>query len=99
MSDVNIRSKGEKTLDPSATRARLETMLNRAFDPDSLGTHRLHGAETARFIAEQSRKLRIAALRAGLTGLVWMVESVYYEAYTVGCAKHGLEPEAARRRG
>lgn len=85
-------------LDAATTRARLETMLGRAFDPDSMGSHRLHPTETARFIAEQSRKLRLAALRSGQSALVWMIESVYYEAYTIGCSKHGLEPERTRAR-
>lgn len=99
MSDVNSRIRGEKkALDPAATRNRLETMLGRAFDPESFGTNRLHSGETARYIAEQARKLRLAALRSELTGLVWMIESVYYEAYTVGCSRQGLEPEGSRRR-
>lgn len=96
---VSSKSRNEKVLDPAATRTRLEAMLNRAFDPESMGANRLHAGETARFIAEQARKLRLAALRSELTGLVWMIESVYYEAYTVGCARHGLEPEGSRRRG
>lgn len=100
MVDVNAKSRTEKgVLDQAATRARLEMMWSRAFDPESMGAHRLHAAETARFIADQARKLRLAALRAGLTGLVWMVESVYYEAYTVGCKRQGLEAEPSRRRG
>lgn len=99
MVDVNTKSRAEKTLDAAATRTRLEAMLSRAFDPDVMGTHRLHRGETARFIAEQSRKLRLAALRSELPGLVWMIESVYYEAYTVGCARNGLESEGSRKRG
>ena len=96
---VTSKTKAEKSvLDTAATRQRLEAMFGRAFDPESLGNSRLHPVETARFIAEQSRKLRLAALRSGQSALVWMIESVYYEAYTVGCSKKGLEPEAAGRR-
>lgn len=99
-SDVTTKTRGEKsTLDAATTRARLEAMLGHAFDPESMGAHRLHPAETARFIAEQTRKLRLAALKSGLTGIVWMIESVYYEAYTVGCARQGLETEHTRKRG
>ncbi|WP_146256051.1 hypothetical protein [Aestuariivirga litoralis] len=99
MSNVSSKTKTEKdVVDAAATRTRLELMMNRAFDPESLGSHRLHPAETARFIAEQTRKLRLAALRSGHSALVWMIESVYYEAYTVGCGKYGLEPEGPRRR-
>ena len=93
------KNKTEKNiLDTAATRECLDAMLGRAFDPEALGENRLHPVETARFIAEQSRKLRLAALRSGQSALVWMIESVYYEAYTVGCSKKGLEPEPARRR-
>lgn len=96
---VTSKPKAEKTmLDTASTRECLDAMLGRAFDPESLGNNRLHPVETARFIAEQSRKLRLAALRSGQSALVWMIESVYYEAYTVGCSKRGLEPEPARRR-
>ena len=99
MSEVQSKSRAEKNvLDAATTRARLDMMLGRAFDPEAMGTHRLHPAETARFIAEQTRKLRLAALRSGHSALVWMIESVYYEAYTVGCSKQGLEPERPRGR-
>ena len=99
MKNVPSKTKTNKdVLDAAATRNRLDTMLSRAFDPDALGTQRLHPVETARFIAEQSRKLRLAALRSEQSALVWMIESVYYEAYTVGCRKLGLEPEVPRRR-
>ncbi|MEI8180326.1 hypothetical protein [Aestuariivirga sp.] len=99
MSPVNTKTKPDKdVLDAAATRTRLEAMLNRGFDPDTMGTHRLNAAETARFIAEQSRKLRLAAQRSGQQALVWMIESVYYEAYTVGCSKQGIEPERYIRR-
>lgn len=99
MKNVNAKTRAQKdVLDAAATRDRLESMLGRAFDPEAMGSHRLHPAETARFIAEQSRKLRLAALGSGQQALVWMIESVYYEAYTVGCNKQGLEPERARSR-
>lgn len=99
MSNVTSKTRADKNvLDAAETRARLELMWGRAFDPEALGTQRLHPAETARFIADQMRKLRIAALRAGHSSLVWMIESAYYEAYTVGCSKQGLDPEPARRR-
>ena len=92
------KPRGDKNvLDAATTRTRLEIMLGRAFDPESMGSHRLHPEETARFIAEQTRKLRLAALRAGQSGLVWMIEGVYYEAYTVGCKRHGLEGERGTR--
>lgn len=99
MRNATAKSKADKdVLDAATTRARLEQMLGRAFDPEVMGTHRLHPAETARFIAEQTRKLRLAALRSGQSALVWMIEGVYYEAYTVGCGKNGLEPERSGRR-
>lgn len=98
---TNVTSKsraGKDVLDAATTRTRLELMWGRAFDPESMGTHRLHPAETARFIADQMRKLRLAALRSDHSSLVWMIESAYYEAYTLGCSKHGLEPERSLRR-
>ena len=99
MNKFTSKSRIEKdVLDAATTRTRLELMWGRAFDPETMGTHRLHPAETARFIADQMRKLRIAALRSGHSALVWMIESAYYEAYAQGCSKHGLEPEPARRR-
>ena len=99
MSNVSTKTKAEKdVLDAAATRTRLELMWGRSFDPESFGAQRLHPAETARFIADQSRKLRLAALRSGHSALVWMIESVYYEAYTMGCSKNGLEPERPPRR-
>lgn len=98
MKTVTSKTKTDKdVLDAAATRTRLDTMLNRAFDPDAIGAHRLNAVETARFIAEQSRKLRLAAIRSEQPALVWMIESVYYEAYTVGCRKQGLEGERPRR--
>jgi hypothetical protein len=99
MTSMNSKSRVDKdVLDAATTRARLELIWGRSFDPEALGTHRLHPAETARFIADQMRKLRLAALRSGHTALLWMIESAYYEAYTQGCSKSGLEPEPARRR-
>lgn len=89
---------GNDILDAATTRARLELIWGKAFDPEALGSNRLHPTETARFIADQMRKLRIAALQSGHTALVWMIESTYYEAYTLGCGKFGLEPEPERRR-
>ncbi len=54
MSNVTAKLKVEKdVLDAAATRARLESMLARTFDPDTFGPQRLHASETARFIAEQ----------------------------------------------
>lgn len=99
MNNVTSKLRGEKdVLDAATTRTRLELIWGRAFDPEALGSNRLHPTETARFIADQMRKLRLAALQSGHTALVWMIESVYYEAYTVGCAKQGLDPEPRRRR-
>lgn len=99
MIELKSKSKTEKaTLDAAATRSRLDMMLSRSFDPEVLGDHRLHPVETARFIADQTRKLRLAAIRSGHTGLVWMIESVYYEAYTMGCARQGLEAERTLKR-
>jgi len=99
MINVTSKTRADKgVLDAATTRTRLELMWGRSFDPESMGAHRLHPAETARFIADQMRKLRLAALQSGHSALVWMIESAYYEAYTHGCSKHGLEPEPARRR-
>lgn len=102
MKNVTSKMSADKAdrnvLDAATTRARLELMWGRAFDPEAMGTHRLHPAETARFIADQMRKLRIGALRAGQSSLVWMIESAYYEAYALGCSKQGLDPEPARGR-
>ena len=99
MSNVTSKTRPDKDmLDAATTRKRLEMMLNRAFDPESLGSHRLHPGETARFIAEQSRKMRLAAMRSGQQALVWMIEGIYYEAYTAGCSKQGIEPERYVRR-
>ena len=99
MSKTISNSRADKdVLDAATTRARLELIWGKAFDPEALGKQRLHPSETARFIADQMRKLRIAALQSGHSALVWMIESSYYEAYTLGCGKFGLEPEPARRR-
>lgn len=99
MTRVTSKTGPEKgVLDTAATRNCLDAMLGRAFDPEALGPGRLHPVETARFIAEQARKLRLAALRSQQPALVWMIESLYYEAYTVGCSRQGLEPESARKR-
>lgn len=99
MTKLTSKSRAEKdVLDAATTRTRLELMWGRAFDPESMGAHRLHPAETARFIADQMRKLRLAALQSGHSALVWMIESAYYEAYTMGCSKTGLEPERQARR-
>ena len=99
MSNVSAKSKaGRDVLDAAATRTRLEMMWGRSFDPESLGSQHLHPAETARFIADQMRKLRLGALRSGHSALVWMIESAYYEAYAMGCSKQGLDPEQPAKR-
>ena len=99
MTKVTSKTRADTdVLDAATTRTRLELMWGRAFDPEAMGTHRLHPAETARFIADQMRKLRLAALRSGHSALLWMIESAYYEAYTQGCSKIGLEAEPTRRR-
>ena len=99
MSNMTSRARGDKTaLDAATTRTRLELMWGKAFDPEAMGANRLHQAETARFIADQMRKLRVAALHSEQSSLVWMIESAYYEAYALGCSKQGLDPEPARRR-
>ena len=49
MKNVNAKTRTQKdVLDAAATRDRLESMLGRAFDPEAMGSHRLHPAETAR---------------------------------------------------
>ena len=99
MTKVTSKTRADKdVLDAATTRARLELMWGRSFDPEAMGTNRLHPAETARFIADQMRKLRIAALRSGHSALVWMIESAYYEAYAQGCSKQGLEPESSIKK-
>ena len=99
MTKVTSKTRADKdVLDAATTRTRLELMWGRAFDPETMGTHRLHPAETARFIADQMRKLRLAALRSSHSALLWMIESANYEAYAQDCSKHRLEPEPARRR-
>jgi hypothetical protein len=62
-------------------------MWERAFDPENLGSEQLHPIETARFIAEQARKMRIAAIKSGHGRMLWMIENLYYEAYALGSAK------------
>ena len=98
MTKLMSKSRAEKdVLDAATTRTRLELMWGRAFDPEAMAP-RLHPAETARFIADQMRKLRLAALRSSHSALLWMIESANYEAYAQDCSKHRLEPEPARRR-
>lgn len=80
------RNGDHRILDAEATREELDHLLERGFNPEALRREPLHPIETARFIAEQARKLRLAALRSGSHRLIWMIENLYYEAYSVGCA-------------
>lgn len=84
-----------KGLDASSTRTFLEELMQKSFDPELLPHRPLHSVETARFIAEQSRKLRVAAIASGQTSLTWMIENLYYEAYTKGCSRGGKSGQAA----
>lgn len=75
-----------KVLGASSTRAQLIRMWDKSFDPESWGAELFHPSETARFIAEQARKMRLAAIKSGQVSMVWMIENLYYEAYALGCA-------------
>lgn len=83
----NAKSSDLRTLDAAATRQFLETTLLKSFDPELKLSARLNPAETARFVAELARKLRLAALWSGQVNLVWMIENLYYESYTAGCVR------------
>jgi hypothetical protein len=88
---VNGKPLEPRTLDAYSTREFLETSLLKSFDPDLKLPARLNPVETARFIAEQTRKLRLAAIWSGQANLVWMIENIYYEAYSTGCVKTGMK--------
>jgi hypothetical protein len=74
--------------DAAKTRSVLEAMLTKSFDPSSMPSMKLDRPETARFIAEQARKLRLAAIAADQISLIWMIENLYYEAFALGCSKN-----------
>jgi hypothetical protein len=90
---------GKLTLDPGTTRSILESMLAKTFDPAMMPLDKLDVGETARFIAEQSRKLRLAAIAADQISLLWMIECLYYEAYSLGRSQSGQATKPKIQRG
>lgn len=86
-SKLRFNEAARPVLSPHATRTRLERMWEKMFDPESMGREELHPVETARFIAEQARKMRLAALKSGQLSMLWMIENLYYEAYALGSVK------------
>lgn len=64
------------------TRKRLELLFHRSFNPEGLDDVALDRRETARFIADKTRILRLATNAAGLRTLTWMIENAFYEAYS-----------------
>lgn len=71
-----------KLLDSAETRKHLEVMFHKACDPDVFDGISLDKRETARFIAEKLRVIRVAANASGLRTLTWMIENTFYEAYS-----------------
>lgn len=63
------------------TRKRLDIAFAKALDPQIFEGVQLEKRETARFIAEKCRVLRVAARSAGLPSLEWLIENTFYEAY------------------
>jgi hypothetical protein len=94
----NAKATDVRTLDAASTRQFLETTFAKSFDPELRLSTRLNPVETARFLAEQARKLRLAALWSGQLSLVWMIENLYYEAYAEGCIREPRK-ERTRRNG
>lgn len=85
VSKSNVASSLESpTLDAATTRSVLEGMLAKSFDPAGMPSMKLDRVETARFIAEQARKMRLAAIAADQLSLLWMIECLYYEAFSLG---------------
>ena len=84
----NLKSLSElRVLSVSSTRVQLDRMWSKSFDPESLTKEQFHPSETARFIAEQARKMRLAAMKSGHKKMAWMIENLFYEAYALSNAK------------
>ena len=66
---------------PVESRKRLDVLFHKSFDPQALTGIRLDKREVARFIAEKTRILNVAAVSGGLPSLSWLIENVFYEAY------------------
>lgn len=71
-----------KLLGAAETHKRLEQLFYTAFNPEIFEGMFLDKRETARFIAEKVRILRIAANASGLRTLTFMIENTFYEAYS-----------------
>jgi hypothetical protein len=77
----------QKAVGADETRKRLEILYLKSFDPAALDDVTLDRRETARFIAEKLRILRLAAGAGGLRTLTWMIENSFYEAYGLAQSK------------
>lgn len=78
---MNTKIAGVKVENAEETRKRLEILFGRSFAPEVLNEVALDKRETARFIADKARILRLAANAGGFQALTWMIENIFYEAY------------------
>jgi hypothetical protein len=74
--EPRVKSEGS-----AETRKRLDIAFAKALDPQVFEEVQLDQRETARFIAEKCRVLRVAARSARLPSLEWLIENTFYEAY------------------
>ncbi len=85
--EKNIRGSADRIYDPKATRSLIEDFMTKSFDPQNLPEGQLDKTEAARYITQQTRKLRILAGRSGNPALAWMLENAFYQAYAAACPK------------
>lgn len=88
----SVRGTSTKTLGAVETRDLLKRISGKGFDPYALQDIKLHSREVALFAAEILRPLRIAAISAELPQLTWLLETTFYEAFTLAQPKKSIRP-------
>lgn len=89
------RSGDKNERNPVDTRKILKSLIFRGFDANTLDGIHLDARETAVFVAELMRQLRLCAISAKMHHLELLIEATYYEASRAAtplkigdCAKH-----------
>jgi hypothetical protein len=70
-----------RELDPTSTKKAIHDLFARPFDSEALEGVSLDAREVAKFVAETTRVLRLAAMAGGLRGITYMIEMTFYEAF------------------
>lgn len=70
-----------RKLGPVESKKRLTELAKRPLEPELLDGIQLDQREVARMVVEAVRPLRLAAISANLSSVVWLLENTFYEAF------------------